>query len=527
MVNAFYAPVFWVLGRINFLACYLLVAALFLVPTLLALFPPAWLHGRLLLAVALLYGFALYVTLALEAFMSIGIRRLVQLTDRVAGGELVAVRRAEHGHGEAHDAALLWASVMRMNDSLKDIVGQVRGSAETVAAAAQGIVENNTQLSERTQEQAASLEETAAGVEQLAASARQNAASCEQANRLAGEARAVAATAAQRMQDMTATMREIDDNARRVAEILGTVEGIAFQTNILALNAAVEAARAGDQGRGFAVVAAEVRTLAQRSAAAAKEIKGLIGQATGSVDKGRGLADAVAATMGSVVAGVEDVSGVLASIAAASAQQSAGVQEINNAIVQIDMATQQNAALVEEAASGAAALQQEAARMLEGIGRFKTDRSQERGRVVQLVQKGARHLRKHGVQRACRDFMDRNGAFVHDEDYLVVLDFQGTRLAFAPDPASVGSNDMDIRDVDGRLFTRELLEIARTSGSGWCDYRMRNPRTGRVAPKSMYFERVGEVVVGCGIYSSEDEAAPRTPRAGSFASPARLGISAA
>lgn len=510
MARTFFAPAYWALGRLSFRGGYLLLGLLFLLPLGVALFAPgpreAWLP-----AVAGLVALALYMLAGLGLFMASGIARLIRVAERIASGELLTGNHRRAEESSRHDASRLWGSIMRMNESLASIVQQVRASAEAIAAGAQGIAEGNRQLSERTQEQAASLEETASGIEQLAATARQNAEHCEQATRLANASREVAGQAAARMQDAVATMGEIDAGSRRVGEILATVQGIAFQTNILALNAAIEAARAGHQGRGFAVVAGEVRSLAQRSAEAAQEIQSLVGQSAASVQKGRQLVGAAEATMAEVVGSFEQVKGVIAEIARASQEQSAGVDEISRAIALVDTATQQNAALVEESAGAADAFQREAGQLVEVVGRFKTDRSEDRGRVVALVKAAAEHLRKHGVQRACADFNDRNGRFVQGEHYVVALDLGCRLLAFAPDPAKVGNDDSQIRDADGRFFSRDTVALAKANGSGWNDYRMRNPRTGRIEPKSMYFERVGDVVLGCGIYRGDAAASPARP----------------
>jgi hypothetical protein len=212
-------------------------------------------------------------------------------------------------------------------------------------------------------------------------------------------------------------------------------------------------------------------------------------------------------TLAEVVTDVHEVRQVLGEIARASSEQSVGVEEIKKAILQIDAVTQQNASLVEEASAAAEAFEHEAARLVEVVGRFKADRGQERSRVVALVKEGVRHVRKHGARRACADFNDPRGSFVRGEDYIFALDTRGVRLAFPPDPAAVGQNAADSVDVDGKYFGREMLEVARSAGLGWVDFKYRNPKTGQVEPKSAYVEAVGDLVLGCGIYRTEDAAA--------------------
>jgi methyl-accepting chemotaxis protein len=257
--------------------------------------------------------------------------------------------------------------------SLNHTIGDVRESAYAIAGASTEIASGNMNLSGRTEAQASSLEETAAAMEELTSTVRQNADNARQANQLVQGATREAEKGGQVVDEVVATMGSISDSSRKIVEIIGVIDGIAFQTNILALNAAVEAARAGEQGRGFAVVATEVRSLAQRSAAAAKEIKDLIGDSVQKVENGTRLVDAAGATMGEIVGAVRRVADLMAEIDAASTEQSQGIGQVNQSIAEMDDATQQNAALVEEAAAAAAALREQADRLAQVVSAFRLD----------------------------------------------------------------------------------------------------------------------------------------------------------
>lgn len=259
----------------------------------------------------------------------------------------------------------------RTVDGLAKIVGDIRQTSDGISAAASEIATGNADLSMRTEQQAASLEETASSMEELTSTVKQNADNARQANQLAQGAASVAESGGDVVHKVVRTMGDIQTSSRRIADIIGTIDGIAFQTNILALNAAVEAARAGEQGRGFAVVAAEVRSLAQRSAGAAKEIKQLITDSVSKVEEGSALVDQAGKTMGEIVGSVKRVTDIMADISAASQEQSSGIEQVNQAITQMDEGTQQNAALVEEASASAESMRHQATALVEAVSAFR------------------------------------------------------------------------------------------------------------------------------------------------------------
>ncbi|SDJ60098.1 Four helix bundle sensory module for signal transduction [Paraburkholderia steynii] len=275
----------------------------------------------------------------------------VAVAKRIAEGDLATAVQTRAG-----DESSLLAAISAMRDNLEQIVGRVRTGTQAIASASRQIAAGNLDLSARTEEQAASLQQTAASMEELTTTVRNNSDSAAHANRLASSASDVAAKGGDVMSQVIGTMHEISASSSKVVEIIGVIEGIAFQTNILALNAAVEAARAGDQGRGFAVVASEVRSLAQRSASAAKDIKVLIMNSVSRVESGGQQVEVAGTTIGEVVTNVRQVAGMIAEIAAAGLEQGTGIEQVNQAVAQMDQVTQQNAALVEEAAAAAESL---------------------------------------------------------------------------------------------------------------------------------------------------------------------------
>ncbi len=284
------------------------------------------------------------------------IREAVEVAESVADGDLSSRIDARRGD----ETGKMMQALKAMNDGLSRIVSGVRASTTTITSASAEIVRGNSDMSQRTEAQASHLEETASSMEELTATVKQNADSAGVADRHAAQAVTVAQQGREVMGQVVTTMDAIRTSSGRIADIIGVIDGIAFQTNILALNAAVEAARAGDQGRGFAVVATEVRSLAQRSAQAAKEIKGLIEVSAGTVHSGADLVDRAGRTMEEIVASVEKVRSLISDIAAASSEQRAGIEQVNKAIVEMERMTQQNAALVEQSAAAAEALDEQA-----------------------------------------------------------------------------------------------------------------------------------------------------------------------
>jgi methyl-accepting chemotaxis protein len=295
-----------------------------------------------------------------------------KIASQIAAGDLAAVIDTKDS-----DHTSLVMAMKAMRDSLVNIVSQVRVGTDAIATASGEIAAGNHDLSARTEQQASSLEKTASSMEELTATVKQNADNARQANQLAASASEVARKGGAVVSQVVDTMGSINESAKKIVDIISVIDGIAFQTNILALNAAVEAARAGEQGRGFAVVAAEVRNLAQRSAAAAKEIKTLIGDSVEKVDIGSKLVAQAGITMEEVVDSVKRVTDIMSEITAASLEQSAGIAQVNQAIIEMDSVTQQNAALVEQAASAAQSLQNQAAEVANVVSIFKLDLNQQ------------------------------------------------------------------------------------------------------------------------------------------------------
>ncbi|WP_269106678.1 methyl-accepting chemotaxis protein [Massilia sp. TS11] len=324
-------------------------------------------------------GFAVLFGATLARGIGTALNEAVEVSEAVAAGDLTR-HVPVHGNDEVSH---LMAALARMQDALRRVVSGVRENAERVAVNTEEIARGNLDLSGRTESQASALQQTAASMEELSSTVNQNADNALQANQLARNASEVAQQGGQIVGEVVETMRGISDSSKKIADIINVIDGIAFQTNILALNAAVEAARAGEQGRGFAVVAGEVRSLASRSAEAAKQIKDLITDSVARVDHGTGLVDRAGHTMQGVVSSIQRVTDIMSEIAAASKEQSAGVHQVGTAVSQMDETTQQNAALVEEMAAAAASLQDQAQALVQAVSVFNL------GQQAQQAQRAA------------------------------------------------------------------------------------------------------------------------------------------
>ncbi len=320
-------------------------------------------------SVTMVLGIFLAVLIGVVIIRAIlkALNEAINIANAVASGDLTS----QIDVTSTNETGRLMQALKTMNDNLVDLVSKVRVSTESISTATGEIASGNSDLSQRTEEQASSLEETASSMEELTSTVRQNADNARQANQLAAGASEVAVKGGAVVGQVVQTMSSINESSKKIVEIISVIDGIAFQTNILALNAAVEAARAGEQGRGFAVVATEVRTLAQRSAAAAKEIKELINDSVTKVEEGTRLVDEAGSTMDEIVSAVKRVTDIMSEISAASQEQSSGIEQVNQAVTQMDEVTQQNAALVEEAAAAAESMKEQAHELSQAVTIFK------------------------------------------------------------------------------------------------------------------------------------------------------------
>ncbi len=472
-------------------------------PGKLVLSGGAWLVGMALamlglgwwgLFVGVLLG--LYWCAALYLSLARDLAALARALERAMQGDLAA--RADVGGRD--EAGALAQLLDRMVRTLSAMVADIRSNAALVAQGGQSLAQGNRALAERTEEQASSLEETASSVQQLSSAVQNNAQVTQDADRRAAQVRQAADEGAQAMAQAVESVQAIQHGARRMAEIIGVIDGIAFQTNILALNAAIEAARAGAQGRGFAVVATEVRTLAQRSSDAAHEIRALIQESVQQVEVSSGLIRKTGTGIAAMAEGMHRVAASMSEISHSSAEQSTGLHEVNLAVQQLDRITQDNAQMAQHAVAQALALQERAAALSQAVSTFRLQQGTA-DEAMELVRKAVALCKNSAREAFLRRITDPSEPY-HDRDmYVFVLDASGTYLAFGGNPAKVGTRVQDIPGVDGERLMHDIVAQA-DQGPGWVEYAITNPLTGTVQTKMSFVTRIGDLYLGCGVYKT-------------------------
>lgn len=454
---------------------------------------PAWTWG---LMAAGAVGVA-YLLLALYLSQSADLARITRTMEQTTGGDL----RARAALSSRDELGAMAALLDRMVLTLSAMVADIRSNAALVAHAGQSLAVDNRALAERTEQQAANLEQTAASVEELSATVQSNAQTAQGADQRAAQVRDAAAAGAQAMERAVQSVEAIQQSARRMNEIIGVIDSIAFQTNILALNAAVEAARAGEQGRGFAVVASEVRSLAQRSGEAAREIRQLIGASVQQVEASAGLIRTAGEGIAGMAGGIRTVAANMTEISHSGQEQSAGLAEISIAVQQLDQITQRNAQMVGHAVQQAEALEHRASTLSSAVAAFRLQQGTA-DEAVALVQRAMALAGSIGSRdQLLRTITDKGQPF-HDRDmYVFALDGEGTYLAFGGNAAKVGTRVQDIPGIAGDRLVHDIWTQAGR-GPGWVEYDITNPATGKVQTKMSFVQGVGDIVLGCGVYKS-------------------------
>jgi methyl-accepting chemotaxis protein len=439
----------------------------------------------------------LYFLLAFHISFIVDLRQMLAGMQQTAMGNLGQRRRIE-GKDEL---ARMSTAMDAMANNFSAMVASVRSNSALVSSAGGSLAHGNRALSDRTEQQAASLEQTAASVQELSSTVQDNARAAQQSAVMAGNVRDVAENGAQAMAEAIGSVEAIQSSTKRMDEIVGVIDGLAFQTNILALNAAVEAARAGESGRGFAVVASEVRSLAQRSAASSKEIRQLIGASSAQVATGVAQIRKAGLNITQVVEGIRGVAANMSQISASSAEQSTGLTEISSAVRQLDEITQQNAALVERAVMQANDLEVRASTLSDAVAVFKLQQGTAE-EALALVERAVDYRRQCGSRDTfVRDLTQADKCFFDRDMYMFALDRHGTYLAFGGNPAKVGTRVQDIAGIDGDGLVDSIIQQASME-PGWVEYDITNPVSGRVQTKMSYVQQVDDLFIGCGVYKN-------------------------
>lgn len=496
-------PGLWLMRRMHLAGKLLLLAIILLTPPVLMAFQfmlaqpsaggAAWLAWVSGVCVVL----AVYLLLAFYRTMTQDLGQVKQAMEQIVRGDL---RLNLTAHGRDELAGMVSVTSM-IGSAVSSMVANVRSNAAFIAHSGKSLTAANRELSERTEQQAANLEQTAASVEQLSSTVENNAQAASRANSQAAGVRDVADQGAATMAEAIASVEAIQRSAKRMDEIVGVIDGLAFQTNILALNAAVEAARAGESGRGFAVVASEVRSLAQRSAESAKEIRQLIGASSAQVASSVDRIRAAGSNITQIVSGIREVASNMSQISTSSAEQSAGLTEITTAVRQLDEITQRNAQMVDDAVTQASNLEGRASTLVDSVALFKLQQGSA-DEAIELVERAlATRRRSTSRESFLRDITDPDQGFYDRDMYVFVLDRNGTYVAFGGNRAKVGTRVQDIAGIDGNGLLEAIVAQANHE-PGWVEYDITNPTTGRIQTKMSFVQQVDDLFVGCGVYKN-------------------------
>ncbi len=496
--SIFMHPGTWLMRRFHLLGKLMLLGAVMVAMFVGAasLASPQTGAGLQWTVVGVCVALLLYLLAALYASLATDLAALAHAMEKTAQGDL-GVHIKTSGNDELADLA---QRLDHMVQTLSAMVADIRSNAALVAHAGQTISSDSRALADRTEQQAANLEQTAASVEQLSSTVQGNAQTIRAADQQASEVSRAAEHGTQAMAHAVESVQAIQQDARRMNEIIGVIDSIAFQTNILALNAAVEAARAGEQGRGFAVVASEVRTLAGRSGEAAREIRALISASVRQVESSAGLIRSAGEGISAMATGIRSVAATMSEIATSGGEQNTGLQEITTAVRQLDQITQHNAQMVEHAVEQARALEGRANTLSRAVESFRLQQGTA-DEAVALTQRAVNMRSSGSRDQFLRSITDKNQPF-HDRDmYVFALDSSGTYLAFAGNATKVGTRVQDIPGIAGDQLVQDIIAQAER-GPGWVEYDINNPATGKVQTKMSFVRKVDDLYVGCGVYKT-------------------------
>lgn len=404
----------------------------------------------------------------------------------------------------AGELGRLMAAMQEINDRMLKIIGDARHSANSLAATSSLISRDNVVLQGRADSQARALEQTCSAMETFNLTVQQNADHAEEAEQLAASASQYAQAGGVAMEQVVQTMGSIKDSSRKIVDIIGLIDSIAFQTNILALNAAVEAARAGEHGRGFAIVASEVRTLAQRAAGASKDIRALIHKSVETVNSGSTLVDGAGKTIAQIVSSVQSLTGIVQHIGEASGQQRMSITSLNEKIAQVVRKNDTTNRLYADVIKASNTLSEQAVILLKALAHFDIG-VQENGTAEEaqaMVEKGVQFLQAHGREAFLAEVNRMaEGQFVERDLYLMALTANDYRfVGHGLNPRILGVDSRNSKNVENKFYIRELVDTARRDGQGWYEYKWNHPITNEVKVKSTYFHCVGDLVIACGAY---------------------------